>query len=140
MIIRMWLIAFLIICAITDLTERHVYTMFCLANGIIIGIMQFFMQNIGFSACIFGGLIGAICFFVCLVSRDSIGKGDALIIGIIGIALGFQETLEVLVWSFIIITFVGIIGIWRKRMKLKTKLPFIPFVLLGTVATFLIRG
>lgn len=140
MIIKIWLILFLIVCSITDLVERQVYTMFCFANGLTIGLMHFFMKDIEFSDCLFGMLLGIVCLFVCIVSKESMGKGDALIIGIIGISLGFGKTLEILTWTFLIIAIIAIIGIRRKRLRLKTKVPFVPFVLLGTIITIVIRG
>lgn len=140
MIIKIWLVIFLLICAITDLAQQHVYTMFCIANGMIISIMQFFIRDIDLTACSLGCLLGGVCLFVCIVSRESIGKGDAMIIGIIGIAIGFQETLEVLVWTFIIIAVVAIFGFLKKSINLKTKIPFIPFLFLGTIIEFVVGG
>lgn len=140
MIIKIWLVIFLIICSITDLVERHVYTMFCMANGLIIGIMHFFIRDMDLKSCLFGILHGVIILFVCILKKESIGSGDALIVGIIGLAVGFEETIEILVWTFLIITTIGIIGILKKQIVMKTKIPFIPFVLVGTIITMVVKG
>lgn len=139
MITKGWTIIFLCICAITDIYERKVYTAFCIANGIVIGSIHFFMRDIGFINFALGLFLG-ICFLVItFLTRGAVGSGDGIVIGIVGMAIGFIETIEVLCWSLLLSVIVAIIGIISKKVNWKSKLPFVPFILTGFLITILIN-
>lgn len=139
MIIKIWLVVFLIVCSITDIYERKVYTMFCIANGVAIGLIHFFIKDITFGSVVMGILLGVGFLMISLIYKDSIGLGDGIVLCVIGMAVGFIETMEVLIWASLISTVVAISGICTRKLNLKSTLPFIPFLFLGTVITVVIR-
>lgn len=138
MIIDIWIFIFLIICSITDLLERQIYFMFVSANGIIITLFHFFLKDIKLQDCLLGVLIGVIALLISIISREAMGIGDGIVLCVIGLALGAIKTLQLLMWSFMIIVLFSIVGIWLKKINLKTKIPLMPFLFLGNVTSLLI--
>ena len=81
-----------------------------------------------------GGVsIGIVFYLVSIVSKEKIGKGDAVIIGVTGLYLGFANTI-ILIWiSSIIALIAGLIVIKNYKFQDDVELPFVPFMLLGYV-------
>ncbi|OQA70914.1 MAG: Type 4 prepilin-like proteins leader peptide-processing enzyme [Parcubacteria group bacterium ADurb.Bin247] len=53
-----------------------------------------------------------------------------------GLFLGFPNILTALFLSFVIGSVVGIIAILLKKKKVKSEIPFAPFLITGTVLSF----
>jgi leader peptidase (prepilin peptidase)/N-methyltransferase len=78
---------------------------------------------------------GAFLFFFCLsfFSREKwMGMGDAYLVILLGIILGWPKILLGLFLAFAIGAVYGIILIGLKKKKMKSQLPFAPFLILGT--------
>ena len=72
------------------------------------------------------------------VTNETIGMGDAYVLGIVGLFLGAIHTLGVLLFAVIIGGTVTLILFVLKIVGRKTTLPFIPFVTIGFMATILL--
>lgn len=66
-----------------------------------------------------------------LITRGSVGFGDAKLFGIIGITSGFFCTYSTLLISLLISTVVSLIGLARKKMGRKDTIPFGPCIAIG---------
>ena len=75
-----------------------------------------------------GIVIGCFFIFISKITREGLGYGDSFGILVLGIYLGFWQMLELLTFSFFLLTFVSIPFIWKKRMNRKVRLPFYPFM------------
>lgn len=84
-------------------------------------------------------LVGAVFFLsIVLVSRGKwMGMGDVKLAVFMGFVLGWPEILSALLLSFILGATVGIILIILKRKKLKSEIPFGPFLCLATLIMML---
>jgi leader peptidase (prepilin peptidase)/N-methyltransferase len=81
---------------------------------------------------------GAFIFFFCLsfFSREKwMGMGDAYLVILLGIILGWPKILLGLFLSFAIGAIYGIILVGLKKKKMKSQLPFAPFLIVGTFIT-----
>ena len=84
------------------------------------------------SAVIAGGFFLAIY----LISKGKwMGSGDALIGILMGLILGLEQTIVALFLAFLIGAVVAIILMAVKKKKLKSAIPFGPFLVLGTIIT-----
>ena len=63
------------------------------------------------------------------------GMGDAYLVILLGLILGWPEILLALFLSFFAGSFYGIIMLINKKKKMKSQVPFAPFLVLGTLAT-----
>jgi len=80
---------------------------------------------------------GFLFFFTLVaVSRERwMGWGDALLTILLGLVLGWPQILLALFLAFATGAFYGIILIVLKKKKLKSQLPFAPFLVLGTLVS-----
>jgi prepilin signal peptidase PulO-like enzyme (type II secretory pathway) len=75
-------------------------------------------------------------FFLVAVSREKwMGMGDAYLVIFLGLILGWPKIILAIFLSFFIGSVFGIALIIIKKKKLKSRVPFAPFLILGTIIT-----
>jgi prepilin signal peptidase PulO-like enzyme (type II secretory pathway) len=93
--------------------------------------------NIALGAIVGSGLL----FLVVLASRGKgMGMGDVKFAILMGLILGFPQILVALYIAIIVGAILGITAIITKKAKMKTAIPFGPFLVLGTFVTMLWGG
>lgn len=88
---------------------------------------------------VIGATAGFLFFFIqILISRGAwVGSGDALLGILMGMILGWKLLIVALFLSYIIGTFVSIWLLAAKKATRKTKIPFAPFLVTGTILAIL---
>lgn len=76
------------------------------------------------------GCIGVILSFV---TREQIGMGDGLVILCTGFFLSCRHIMAMICMAFAILTVVAIVLLITRRVNCKTRIPFIPFLLVGFI-------
>lgn len=74
------------------------------------------------------GIFIIICSFL---TRGQIGIGDGIISCFIGTGCGFFENLNILFCAFTLAAIVSAVLLIRKKVKKKTRIPFVPFLFIG---------
>lgn len=128
-----WNIIFLTVCVITDLRERKIYVNWCLVNLVAVLIFHALQNDINKTEIILGIIVGVVFYIVSMITGDAIGKGDALMILTIGSIVGIRTEMRMLMWAFVICSFVSLVGMISRRKKLKSSMAFAPFLLLGGI-------
>ncbi len=95
-----------------------------------------------FKTTIFGALIGlliggGIILVAMILSKNSIGAGDAKMFATIGFFIG-MDVLSVFFFTFAILVFVSLILIILKKVTLKDAIPLAPFAFTGTLLFYLL--
>ena len=90
----------------------------------IAGILLFSVMGVvkgqGILSLLGGIVIGAFCFTVSVLSRQAVGAGDGIVLGVTGAALGFFDNLEILMLALFFCSV---------KKKGKTyRLAFVPFI------------
>lgn len=85
-----------------------------------------------------GMIVGAVFYLISVFTKESVGKGDSIVIFTLGCIAGAEKLLLILLWAFILCTVVSLIGIALRKLSLKARVPFIPFVLAGEIVTLII--
>lgn len=103
--------------------------------GIGIGIiMIFFNDNISIISALLGCVIcGGLIGIISIVTKGSIGLGDAKLLACVGIWFGLQTTLGIMLISTILSGLVGLILLTFKRVNRKTTMPFAPYIFVATI-------
>jgi leader peptidase (prepilin peptidase)/N-methyltransferase len=120
-------VGFLLLNTIWDLKYKKIPYIPC---GIVTGIgilCLLFMKPINWWQFL-GVLVGCGLILVSLVTKQSIGMGDGMILASIGVFIGFWKSLMVLFIAGIMVSVVGGILLALKKVSLKTPLPFVPFL------------
>lgn len=138
MIYMIWTLLFLLVCTITDLKERMIIMPFCFINSGVALIVNFFMKNQSGINILLGMAMGAVFYVISVCSKEAVGKGDAVVIFTVGSLVGIDPGFEILVWAFMLCAFVSVMGLVFKRIKLKSRIPFMPFMLMGGIITLTI--
>ena len=88
---------------------------------------------------VFWGLLpGAVLLGVSKFSREALGMGDALLMLVLGIYLGLEAALDVLLLAlFLAAVWAGILIVVGKKGR-NYAFPFVPFLLIGYVGRWLL--
>lgn len=108
-----------------------------LAAAVIIRCL--FLGNIFWQG-FFGLLIGVMLFAGSLLSREKIGRGDAIVFAILGVLLGPFETLLLLMASLFFSAVYSVCLLVKKRIKKEDAIAFLPFVFLAELFLVFICG
>ncbi len=126
-----------------DIRTKEVRLIEIIAFGFIGVLINLIEPMYSLSSIIGGILLGAIIYVYSIVSNEKIGKGDALIIIVASLYLGYMNTLILLWISSVIALIAGIIIIKRRSVTGSYEIPFAPFLLVGFLAMYsinMIRG
>lgn len=135
-----WLLtaAVIIPCAIRDIRTKRINGYICLM-GVLAALFIREMIIGEESGTILIDLIpGAVMYLIAFLSKERIGKGDALSLMFIGAVAGSSTVLMSLFVSLTIAAILSAILLALKKVKKDTKLPFIPFLSIGVIAGGLI--
>jgi leader peptidase (prepilin peptidase)/N-methyltransferase len=113
------------------------YAYFYLATGIICFI---FSEKQETYEMIIGGSFGLFFFLVARITKESIGYGDAYIMTGIGFALGITWIFTGLMIALLCMLPISCSLLLMKKVNKKTKIPFLPFLFLGIMVEFVMRG
>ena len=83
-------------------------------------------------------LPGIVIYLIAYLSREKIGKGDALTLMFIGTVSGVEKVMLALFVSFSAAAVLSAVLLVLRKVKKDTKLPFLPFLSLGVIAGGLI--
>lgn len=90
-------------------------------------------EQMEWTDCMGGILVGLLFCAVSHLKKESIGIGDGVIILLLGVSLGARRVLYILVIAFFLTALAaGVLFLLHKADK-KTRLPFIPFLLGGYI-------
>lgn len=85
---------------------------------------------IGFTIALFIMLV------MMVISRKSIGAGDVKLYAVLGLYIGAENILSVMLFSFIYSAIIGLALMAFKKVKAKDTIPMAPFVFLATLTYF----
>ncbi|MBR6308540.1 MAG: prepilin peptidase [Lachnospiraceae bacterium] len=130
--------AVLIPCTIKDIRTKRINGYICLF-GILAAIFvrERILEEAGIRM-MMDAVPGIIIYIVAFLTKEKIGKGDALSLIFIGMAAGIETVLSALFISLSITALLSGILLILKKVKRDTKLPFLPFLSIGVIAGGLI--
>ena len=104
----------------------------CMGGGL--GIVFFIFSGSAFKQeRILALLPGIVCLIISVCTKEAIGKGDGLLILVMGEYLSFSHILGICMMAFF---FAGVLAlVFRKRWKKtgRKEIPFVPFLMIGYV-------
>lgn len=132
------LLGMLGICSIEDIKRREVEVFSILGFGALGFVIHLFNMSLGIGDMLLGMSVGAVLFLVSILSKGRVGKGDALMVMVSGIYVGFWNNL-LLLWGASTMT--GVAGlIFFGIKKRKIDMPFAPFLLSMYIIFLVLRG
>ena len=127
-------------CAWEDWKTKEIRVSVILGLAILGLVFHIFAPRLEFWNMVGGIGIGVALYLISILTKEQIGRGDALCFMATGVFLGFWQNLILLWASF---TLAGIVGMIYGKATGKTKhvtLPFVPVVFLCLVPQLLLSG
>lgn len=125
------ILGILLMASYTDIRKQEV--------PVIYQVLLLCLVPFGFRLENLWGIAIAIPFFIAAVATDRIGGGDFKVIAILGILLGFYETLVTVIAACFIFIFVSL-AVERIKGEGNQLFPFIPSLTLGYVGTLVLEA
>lgn len=86
-----------------------------------------------------GGVgVGAFVYILSLLTKEKIGKGDAMIVMVSGLYLGFMNTVIVLWLASILAAIIGSVMVKCQGCRMDMEIPFVPFLLGAYLMVYLV--
>ncbi len=103
---------------------------------VLLGSFVFWRDIIGINLLV--GIVFFSFFWVIYILSGGrwIGGGDVKLVGVLGFLLGWPHSLIMLALAYLTGAFVGVFLLISKKYGLKSKIPFGPFLILGTFLAF----
>lgn len=124
-------ILWLSICSWQDLKKKSISISFIIGGFVLLFIGSLYLNQVSFISRIAGGGIGGILLGLNPLTKGQIGLGDGIIIGIIGICIGFTSNVSILLVALFLSAVISLILLVFKKVDKKQTIPFVPFILLG---------
>jgi len=126
---------FLIVIGMIDLDTTDVYLKTTLP-GIIVGVVfmiMAFVNGSSYLTFVWGALLAGGLIALIILLTHGMGWGDFEICILSGVFLGFQSSIVMLFFSFVLGGIIGILLLVTKKKGRKDQIPFGPFIVLGTI-------
>ena len=111
-----------------DIRIRKFYIEPVILGGLLVGIGGIVMGKLSFISVLTGMIPGMVLFFMSKWTKGEIGEGDAVVIGELGVFLGWYRMIVVFCLSCFLSAGYGIWLMLVKKKGRKTTFPFIPFL------------
>ncbi|MDY5212323.1 MAG: prepilin peptidase [Intestinibacter sp.] len=134
------LIPFIVVISIIDFRTSFVYDI-TVVSGIIVQSVVFILSRIPYTELLnhFEGLIiGLLLSFLICKLTGALGEGDIGVYGLCCFVLGAKHSFNIFALSFLITSLFGILMILKqKKVDLKARVPFTPFISIATILIIL---
>lgn len=134
------LIPFIVVISIIDFRTSFVYDI-TVVSGIIVQSVVFILSRIPYTELLnhFEGLIiGLLLSFLICKLTGALGEGDIGVYGLCCFVLGSKHSFNIFALSFLITSLFGILMILKqKKVDLKARVPFTPFISIATILIIL---
>ncbi|WP_251386745.1 prepilin peptidase [Mediterraneibacter agrestimuris] len=126
--------------SIVDIRSRRLPIWLLAAGGILAVGFQIIWGGVPGILIVLGGTVGLVFLAVSKATGENFGYGDSILIGILGIYLGFWNLLSLLAVTFTFAAGTAMAVLIRHKFRRKTMLPFVPFLGMGYAAVLLLGG
>lgn len=122
---------------ISDIKYRIIPDKITLPGIVLLFILRLFIHPMPFWNYLVGALVfGGLLLLFAILSRGGMGGGDIKLFFLIGLALGWQNTLLALFLASLTGTLVGGVLLLLGRIKQRQLVPFGPFIFIGAMISY----
>lgn len=119
--------------------KHHIIPNWLNILGAVVAVLLIFFDLPNYRTYLFGMAFGLAFFIMIIVvselllKKQGMGEGDAKLMGVVGLFLGFPYTILVTFLSFFLGAIYGVFAMIVKRKKGRDEIPFGPFIALASV-------
>ena len=119
----------LFICTISDIKCRRVYLSVLIGSALAGVILEIVLRDLDITLIAGGEAVGLIILVLSIASGEKIGMGDAIVVVICGLCLGFWPASSILALSVFAAGIAGLLAMTIFKKPRDYGLPFMPFML-----------
>lgn len=137
---RVILFVFLLLCSLWDWKSRSVPVWLCYGGALLMTAAVFVTKEMTMAEAVGGMLPGIFLLGIGWITKGQIGSGDGIVFMVTGLGLGIWYNCLLLAGALSISFLWSLLFLTMKKINLKTKFPFLPFVLAAFVLEFMTGG
>lgn len=123
------------VCCFFDVKQKQVPLLPIILVGMVgIGYLVVREERLSYLG---GATVGLLCILVGKFTKEEIGYGDGYLLLATGLQIGFRNNLLLLLGSLFLSAFFAMGLLILKKGNRKTKIPFVPFLLVTWILNFL---
>lgn len=103
-------------------------------------ILYAFVKPVPLWEMVGGIIIGGVMLVISYITKGALGFGDGLFLIIAAIHLGVEKVIAILTFGLFLSAIFSVILLILRKVSRKTALPFVPFMALGYLFTFVEAG
>ena len=130
--------AFIAICCIFDIRKKEIPVSIIVAFGLLSLIAVAIAQKTELYSVLYSLIPGAAMLGLSLCTKESIGYGDGFVVLVLGVLLGFTECVFVVLAGLFLSAVVGLVLLVFKKVRGKSRMPFMPFLAAGLGVVFFV--
>lgn len=123
----------LLAAGITDIRKRQISRRFLLLLTLVCIAAVLFRGSFAIMDAAGGIAIGFCVIGISMISREQIGRGDGIVIAMIGLVLGFRRCLAAVSVASLLMSAAAIVVLLFKKGNRRTQLAFLPALFVGYV-------
>ena len=120
----------LFIAAVDDMCSKTIHLLL-IAAGFVPVILSFVSEEITLPQRLLGLGTGLVMLLLTWITKEKLGKGDALLMCITGMTLGVCGNIKLVMLSFALAVPYSIVLLLRGRLNKRTEIAFVPFLFLA---------
>ena len=126
--------------SIEDIKKKTVPVIPMMLWGIAGVILHLYFGRISYAGMASGLIPGACAYVLSIATHEKIGKGDALLLIVTGIYMGFWGNVFMLWIGMILAAFGGVVAMVMFDKNKNHELPFVPFLFAGFLIVMFCNG
>lgn len=129
---------FLLTCSLNDLKTRRLPVWLLLGMSAVMVFLYLFRQDSDIVSSAVGVLTGGIFCLFGRFTEEAIGYGDSWIILLLGLYLGFEKQLAVIMAAFLLAGLFALGGLMKQKWRRTYSIPFVPFLTAAYIGVWLL--
>lgn len=129
--IKVIMATMLLICSVQDVLKKKIFLSVILIGAVLIATCIPFCSKIIILYRVSGAAIGITVIIISFATAGKIGMGDAFLLCVTGLGLGFWENLELFAIALFLASIISILLLILRLANRKKSIPFVPFMLIS---------
>ncbi len=132
-LIKIILISLLLFCGVQDIRKKTILLWVIILGAVLTVICLPFCQSCSILDRMCGAGIGISVAIISIATSGKIGMGDAMLLCITGLGLGFWGNLELFAIALLLASIISIVLLVTRLADRKKSIPFVPFMMVSYV-------
>lgn len=125
------------ISSVEDLRTKKVSVVYLMGFGLLAIYLQMRHIHLSLPSVLGGAALGLVFLGITIIRMDAMGLGDGLVLTIVGIFLGFRESIEIMVIAIFLTAIYALFLILVRKKDKQTEIAFIPFLFISFILVWI---